>query len=120
MESNQVFEALKIIIATSVFFVWVVRYDNIIKEFKHYNLPNWLRDLVGILKLSSVFMILSSKPMLVELGAASLAGLMLVALVVHLKVRNPIPKMIPALTLLIFSVLIFMANVTRAPALALN
>ena len=34
----------------SVLFVWVIRYDNIIKEFKQYELPDWLRDFVGILK----------------------------------------------------------------------
>ena len=45
-------EALKIVVVAAVFFVWVVRYENIRKEFKDYNLPNWFRDLVGILKIS--------------------------------------------------------------------
>ena len=43
---------LQALVAASIFFVWVVRYNNIIQEFKQYGLPHWLRDLVGVLKLS--------------------------------------------------------------------
>jgi len=42
--------SLQALVATSIFFVWVVRYGNVVEEFKHYGLPDWLRDLVGILK----------------------------------------------------------------------
>ena len=42
---------LKIISTVAIFFVWAVRYENIIKEFNEYGLPDWLRDFVGILKL---------------------------------------------------------------------
>ena len=41
---------LQIVTATSILFVWVVRYKNIIEEFEQYNLPSWLRDVVGIFK----------------------------------------------------------------------
>ena len=35
---------LKIVISTTLFFVWVVRYDNIITEFrKDFNYPDWLK-----------------------------------------------------------------------------
>ena len=37
---------LQIVTATSILFVWVVRYKNIIQEFEQYNLPSWLRDMV--------------------------------------------------------------------------
>ena len=49
---DNIIEALKIISGVAIFFVWVVRYDNIKKEFNEYQLPTWLRDLVGILKIS--------------------------------------------------------------------
>ena len=52
---HSVIYALKTIVAGSIFFVWVVRYREIIEEFKVYELPTWLRDLVGILKLSFAF-----------------------------------------------------------------
>jgi hypothetical protein len=43
---------LRAMVAASIGFVWVVRHDNIIQEFKQYGLPDWSRDLVGILKLT--------------------------------------------------------------------
>ena len=49
----------------AIFFVWVVRYENIRKEFDDYNLPTWLRDLTGILKLSFAWMLHSSDPRIV-------------------------------------------------------
>ena len=52
--------AIKAFVAASIFFVWVVRYREIIEEFKFYELPSWLRDLVGILKLSFAVMLFSN------------------------------------------------------------
>jgi uncharacterized membrane protein YphA (DoxX/SURF4 family) len=49
---------LQALVAASIFFVWVVRYDNIIQEFKQYGLPDWLRDWVGILKLTFALLLL--------------------------------------------------------------
>ena len=45
-------DGLKILVGVSILFVWVVRYHNIVEEFKLYHLPDWLRDLVGILKIT--------------------------------------------------------------------
>lgn len=57
------FDILRILLSASLFFVWVVRYENIVKEFKHeYNLPDWLRDLVGIIKLSCAGTIVTNDP----------------------------------------------------------
>ena len=50
-------ELIKVISSVAIFFVWVVRYENIRKEFNEYNLPTWLRDLTGILKLSFALML---------------------------------------------------------------
>jgi hypothetical protein len=107
ISSAEFMTALKIILAVSVFFVWVVRYQNIVKEFEHYNLAPWVRDLVGIIKLTCVTMILFPSPGVVVLGSAGLAILMFIALLTHFKVKNPVTKMIPALTLLSLSFLVF-------------
>ena len=64
------------IVAASIFFVWVVRYANIVKEFEEYSLPNWFRDSMGISKLSACAMILSGLPELILLAAAVLATLL--------------------------------------------
>ena len=96
----------------SVFFVWVVRYANIVQEFKQYGLPDWLRDLVGVLKLTFSLMLLIG----IERGPFAVAGgvgialLMAAAFVTHLRVKNPVFKMLPSLTLLVFSVAIAWIN----------
>lgn len=100
--------AIKLIMLAAVLFVWFVRYDNIVAEFKQYNYPNWMRDLVGIIKVALVFMIQSQNPELVKLGCLGLGSLMAAAFATHLRVRNPIHKMLPSFTLLCFSVFVYL------------
>ena len=102
---------LQIITASSVFFVWVVRYGNIIKEFEQYKLPTWLRDLVGIFKISFGIMLLIGvfDERFKFIGAGGLSLLMIAALLTHLKVKNQIHKALPAATLLSFSVIILLS-----------
>ena len=66
---DNIIEALKIISGVAIFFVWVVRYDNIKREFSEYKLPTWLRDLVGILKISFAEMLQFSNIETVKIGA---------------------------------------------------
>ena len=51
MDLNNILTLLEITVAASIFYVWVVRYENIVTEFKEYNYPDWFRDTIGILKL---------------------------------------------------------------------
>ena len=103
---------LQALVAASIFFVWVVRYDNIIQEFKQYGLPDWLRDLVGILKLTFALLLLLGiqRASLATIGSLGIAGLMGCAFAVHLRVKNPAFKMLPALTLLVLSLIIAVTN----------
>ena len=103
---------LQVLVAASIFFVWVVRYNNIIQEFKQYGLPDWLRDLVGILKLTFALLLLLGiqRASLVMIGSLGIAGLMACAFVIHLRVKNPVFMMLPALTLLAFSLIIAVLN----------
>ena len=98
---------LRIITLVSVLFVWVIRYENIISEFKQYGLPDWLRDFVGILKIICVVIINFSTLELARLGAIGLALLMAAAMVTHLRVKNPLFKMLPSTTLFIISLILF-------------
>ena len=102
---------LKIVISTALFFVWVVRYGNIIKEFEQYKLPTWLRDLVGIFKISFGIMLLIGvfDERFKFIGAGGLSLLMIAALLTHLKVKNQIYKALPAATLLSFSAIILLS-----------
>ncbi len=100
-------EVLKVITLSSVFFVWFVRYENIVQEFKKYGYSDKLRDFVGILKLTSVILIQSSNPLIFKLGSVSLGILMLAAVITHIKTKNPLIEMLPSFTLMVFSILLF-------------
>jgi uncharacterized membrane protein YphA (DoxX/SURF4 family) len=103
---------LQALVAGSTLFVWVVRYENIVEEFKHYRLPDWLRDLVGVLKVTFSILLLAGiqQSVFAVMGALGIAGLMGCAFVVHLRVKNPFAKMLPCLALLGISLAIVALN----------
>lgn len=107
MTSINLTEILKIIVLVSILFVWVIRYDNIKVEFEQYGLPAWLRDLIGILKISFVVMFFNSDSSVVLTGTMGIVLLMLAALYTHIRVKNKVFKMLPACTLMSFSLIIF-------------
>ena len=100
--------AIKILVATSIFFVWVVRYKNIVKEFEEYGIPGWLRDLTGILKLTFAMMLLFGQhdSYLALLGSLGIAVLMACAQVVHIKAGTATARRLPSLILLTLSLVI--------------
>jgi hypothetical protein len=104
--------SLQALVAASVFFVWVVRYANIVQEFKQFGLPDWLRDLVGILKMTFSLLLLIGieRGTFAVAGGMGIAALMGAAFVTHLRVKNPVFKMLPSLALLVFSVVIAWIN----------
>ena len=99
-------EALKIISSVAIFFVWVVRYDNIKKEFVEYNLPSWVRDLVGILKLSFAVMLQFTNEEVVKIGALGISVLMFGAVVTHLRLKSNFRRYIASVAMLSISVFI--------------
>ena len=103
---------LKTLILVSLFFVWVVRYSNIVSEFKEYGLPDWFRDVMGIVKLTFGLMIFQGASTLVVLGAMGLAVLMTAAVFMHIKVKHAFFQMIPSLSLLGASVFIVLQVAT--------
>lgn len=98
---------LKILTLSAVFFVWFIRYQNIVEEFKKYNYSPKLRDFVGILKIASALLIQTSSQINVKIGSATLATLMFAAFFTHLRVKNSPSEFIPSLTLFIFSIIFF-------------
>ena len=100
--------ALQVFVATSIFFVWVVRYDNIVVEFRQYGLPDWLRDLVGILKLSLAALLIVGiqRPVLATAAGWGIAFLMLCALGVHLRARTPLRRRLPSLALCVLGLVL--------------
>lgn len=100
--------SLQLLVAAAIFFVWVVRYANIVEEFKHYGLPDWVRDLVGILKLALAGLLVAGieRSELAIVGGLGIAALMGCAFACHLRVKNPVGKMLPCLSLLALSAVI--------------
>ncbi len=103
---------LQVFVAASIFFVWVVRYQNIVEEFKQYGLPDWLRDFVGILKITCAILLLVGiqRPRAAVFGGTALALLMVAALITHLRIKNPPFKMLPSASLLVLSAAIAYLN----------
>ena len=106
IQLNILIDALKIIAGVAVFFVWVVRYDNIKKEFIDYSLPNWLRDLVGILIISFAIMLQFESPELIVLGSVGIVILMSGAVATHLKIKSNLRNILPSITMLIIGLII--------------
>ena len=104
---NFLLECLKIFVAVSVFYVWVPRYFNIIEEFKQYNYPDYLRDIVGILKLTFAFMLIAKDTQYVLMASGGLVVLMLAAFATHIRVKNNYKLFFPSLSLMLINSLIF-------------
>lgn len=103
----------QVIVALGIYSVWLVRYDkptrfrgrgakSLRKEFAAYGLPSWAMYAVGSLKLGSATLLLLGLgyPRLVRPAAVSMAALMAGAVSMHLKVKDPLLRSMPALTML--------------------
>ena len=93
----------QLIVALSIVVVWVFRFDNIVKEFKQYGLPDLVRTMVGAAKIALATLLIAGiwYPDLVVVPALLMAFLMLCAQIAHIKVRNPWHKHVPSFLLLL-------------------
>ena len=98
----------QVIVAMSIAYVWIFRFDNIVKEFKQYNLSDLTRTIVGSSKIALSTLLVAGiwYPDLVLIPALLIAFLMLSAQYFHFKVGNPWEKHMPSLLLLILSLFI--------------
>ncbi len=98
----------QVIVALSILYVWVFRFDNIVKEFKQYGLSDLTRSLVGATKIAMSTLLVAGiwYSDLVLIPALIIAFLMLSAQYFHFKVGNPWQKHMPSLLLLILCLFI--------------
>jgi hypothetical protein len=108
--------AAQIVIAVSVFFVWVVRLPNVEREFLEYGLSDIVRNAVGAAKMSAAALLLAGLwyPVLVFPAALVMAGFMLCAQYFHVRVRHPLSKYVASFVLLVLS--LGVAFAARNPA----
>lgn len=105
--------AAQIFIAFSIIVVWIFRFDNIVKEFKEFGLPDLIRNLVGGTKVSLATLLVTGVwyPELAAIPALVMAFLMLCAQGAHFSVKNPWYKHMPSLGLMLLS--LFVAGVHK-------
>ena len=98
----------QLIIAISILIVWVFRFDNIVVEFKQYNLSDLIRSMVGASKiaLATLLVVGIFYKEVVFISALLMAFLMVCAQIAHIKVKNPLSKYIPSFLLLILSLFV--------------
>jgi uncharacterized membrane protein YphA (DoxX/SURF4 family) len=116
--------AVQVIVALGLVNVWLVRFgrktpyrggssETLSGEFAAYGLPAWSVWLVGTLKLGCAVLFLAGiwLPVVVAPAAAVLALLMLGAIFMHVKVRDPLIRSLPATLMLGMSVFLFWCSI---------
>ena len=110
---------LQLIIAIGLINVWLFRFNkateyrggnakNMKEEFVAYGLPEWLMYFVGAMKVSIALMLVVSFwfEQLLLYNLVALAALMIAAVLMHVKVKDPLKKSYPALSILFMIALI--------------
>lgn len=116
MPSFSISTVLQVVVALGLLNVWLVRVrsatsyrggkaESLKDEFVEYGLPPFMFYVVGALKVGSALLLIAGiwDPRLVLPAAAVVALLMVGALIMHLKVKDPPIKSLPALLMLIMS-----------------
>lgn len=107
---------LQVVIALGLLNVWLVRAGSatsyrggdarsLKEEFSAYGLPDFFFSLVGVLKVGSAVLLIVGiwMPATVLPAAAVVAVLMVGALIMHVKVKDPAMKSLPAFLMLAMS-----------------
>lgn len=94
--------AAQVLIAGAVSFVWIFRFDNIVREFREYGYPDLFRSAIGASKiaLSTLLVVAIWHPELALVPALAMAALMAGAQASHFKVRHAASAYLPSLVLL--------------------
>ena len=112
----------QVVIAVAIFTVWLLRYGkatdyrggnarNLKEEFAVYGLPGWFMGVVGFFKLLFAVLLIAGiwfSP-LTKPAAAGMAVLMLGAVSMHVKVKDPLKKALPALGMLVLCLFVAVA-----------
>ncbi len=111
--------ALQVILSFTLINVWLLRFNkttnyrgkgakNMPSEFAAYGLPIWFMYFVGTLKILIALALLIGlwNPVLVYPAAAVLVVLMMGAIMMHIKVKDRLIKMSPAIIVCIMALVI--------------
>lgn len=103
----------KIVVALSVAYVWIFRYDNVVKEFKQFGLSDLTRNFVGVSKIALATLLMAGiwYSSLVQIPAIVMGMFMIAAQYFHFKVKNPFIKHLPSLMLLLLCAVIAIGSI---------
>ena len=124
ISDQQLVSLFQVVIGLSVIRVWTINFNkstpwrgggarNMKEEFTAYGLPMWMVYFVGILKVIFSIGLIAGLwiPELISFSASGIAIFMFFAILMHVKIKDPIKKSIPALTFMLLSLLIiFLEN----------
>lgn len=112
--------SLQLLVAFAMLDVWLIRYNSpgfsrggdaktMAEEFRVYGLPDWFRNLIRVLKLAAGGMMVLGIwwPECALISGSSLSIMMIGAMVMHFKVRDPIYKVLPSAFFGLVSFIVF-------------
>ena len=103
----------QIILAVAVAYVWIFRYNNVVKEFKQFGLNDITRNFVGASKIALATLLVAGiwySP-LVQFSSVLMGLFMISAQYFHFKIKNPFIKHLPSLMLLILCAIIALGSI---------
>tara|TARA_B100001093_G_scaffold236392_1_gene226472 strand:+ start:21937 stop:22281 length:345 start_codon:yes stop_codon:yes gene_type:complete len=102
----------QVVVAFSVYFVWIFRYHNVTAEFQQFGYSDVFRNFVGAAKISiSALLIVGLCYKEITLYAAlGMSFFMLSAQLTHLWVKSPFKQRLPSLIFLLMSLFIAAFN----------
>lgn len=103
----------QMVLALSVAYVWIYRYDNVVKEFRQFGLNDLTRNFVGTTKIALATLLLAGiwYPSLVQIPSLLMGLFMISAQYFHFKIKNPFIKHLPSIILLILSAIIAISSI---------
>lgn len=117
-----VYSILQLIVALGLLNVWLIRSNwatayrggeakTLREEFSAYGLPGWSFYAVGLLKIGGAVALLAALwvPSLRQPAALLIVLLMAGAVTMHAKIKDPLSRAVPALAMLVMSLVIALA-----------
>jgi hypothetical protein len=116
MESDLVVDVLQVVVGLGLLNVWLVRSRSatayrggdarsLREEFAVYGLPPAAFVVVGVLKVASALVLIAGVwvNLPVRVAAGVVAALMVGAIAMHVRVKDPVQKALPATAMLVMS-----------------
>jgi len=103
----------QMVLALSVAYVWIFRYDNVVKEFRQFELNDLTRNFVGVTKIALATLLVAGiwYTSLVQIPSVLMGLFMISAQYFHFKIKNPFIKHLPSLILLILCAVIALGSI---------